>query len=997
MATYIQGVTDYIPQYQPFEPDYNFYSNIMQTKQSQYDSNWKALNSMYSEYYNADLTRESNIKKRDSYLKDIEFNLKRVSQLDLSLEQNVNQASQIFKPFYEDTGLMSDMVKTKKAKSQISLGESYQKANDPLVNKKYWNVGIEKIKFELDDFKNASDEDASSMEISNYTPQRDITAEVNKITKDFGNVQFAPEFKNGFIITTTNGEKLTEPLYKLYESSLGDDPGIQDMFKAEAYVDRKRYALQNAAQFGGDKNKAEMKYLEDHFNILKDKMVAEHSSLEEKNTTYDTKLLDLEQQKKDKKGGPDIDKEIAQYKLNKEINTKVLNRAKQSLDIFNENDGSTDFKNPYGDLKSLRWKVDNGMASTLMQKKFLELANIFSMKNMKTDYKTNQYEVMKVKNQYDRGLVAQRNAATLQSANTRANATMYAAQLKVAADKQRDYDKYMVDTKQGRYMDDGEGNKVVVPYTEQQGVYEDPTFSTKSGAFTGEGSQYIKNKKAFSEAISSDAGPLNALKSMTAVLNDLVRSKKMSQAKATEILSYSNNKKVSLKSFNDQLSKTENLSWYLTNRIGEKDLKGIINKFTNYIEDNPKLSNFKNDNVHYDAFVKDQINISDYFTLADNNKKWKIEAASKIEKKIYDETKSPNAKYLFDENGNKRTKEQYFNALADAGAYSFDARGTGRRILDVIPFVGNADDQDKGEYEIFSNKANYFYSNSAFMKNIKGPLPGSGTGAGISSVSSIDINPNSPTGQAHFGQAIADLNKFDYGSNNKDRVSFLGYSANAYDKAGPNGKFNRNDKGLEILDKLRRDMNNPKSGLGIVKLSVLPIAGNKSDIGAYIFKPDITWLNANTEVRDKSTGAITKAGLLTANQAALATKNGITYMMENNKMQSDIYKHYFMDPLASNIINGKPYRYVDPTNKDFNFTINSSLAGPSDFTITGTFPVWNPETKQTDIKEFQESSTVYGSELSNFRNQLITELFPNIKENLIVDYNNLDQYGIKYK
>ena len=63
MATYIQGVTDYIPQYQPFEPDYNFYSNIMQTKQSQYDNNWKALNSMYSEYYNADLTKKESESK----------------------------------------------------------------------------------------------------------------------------------------------------------------------------------------------------------------------------------------------------------------------------------------------------------------------------------------------------------------------------------------------------------------------------------------------------------------------------------------------------------------------------------------------------------------------------------------------------------------------------------------------------------------------------------------------------------------------------------------------------------------------------------------------------------------------------------------------------------------------------------------------------------------------------------------------------------------------
>ena len=994
MATYIQGVTDYIPQYQPFEPDYNFYSNIMQTKQSQYDNNWKALNSMYSEYYNADLTRDGNIKKRDTYLKDIEFNLKRVSQLDLSLEQNVNQASQIFKPFYEDAALMSDMVKTKKAKSQISLGESYQLANDPLINKKYWNIGIEKIKFELDDFKNASDEEADSMEISNYTPRRDITAELNKITKDFGNVQFAPEFKDGFIITTTNGEKLTEPLYKLYEASLGDDAGIQDMFKAEAYVDRKRYALQNAAQFGGDKKKAEMKYLEDKFTLLKDKMVAEYASLEEKNTTYDAKLLDLEKQKKDKKADPNIDKDIAQYKINKDINSKILNRAKQSLDIFTEDNGSTDFKNPYGDIKSLRWKVDNGMASSLMQKKFLELANIFSIKNMKTDYKTNQYVVMAEKNKYDRQLVAQKNAATLQSAEIRANATMYAAQLKADADKQRDYDKYMIDTKQGRYMDDGKGNIEVVPYAEQQGVYEDPAFSTKSGAFTGEESQYVTNKKAFSEAISGKGGPLNALKSMTDVLSDLVLSKKMSQSKATEILSYSNNKKVTIETFKKQLDKTENLSWYLTNRIGEKDLKNIINKFNTYIQNNPKLSNFKDDNVHYKDFVKDSININDYFTLADNNKKWKIEAANKIENKIYNETKSPNAKYLFDENGNKRTKEQYFNALADAGAYSYDARGVGRRIVDVIPFINNADDQDKNEYEIFSNKANYFYSNSEFMKTIKGPLPGSGTGAGISSISSIDINPNSPTGQAHFAQATDDLSRLDYGSNNIDRVSFMGYSADAYDKAGPDGKFNRNEQGLQVLNKLRADMNNPKSGLGVVKLSVLPIAGSKSNIGAYIFKPDVAWLNANTEVRDKDNN-VTKAGLFTATQASLAAKNGITYMMENNKMKSDIYKHYFMDPLASNIINGKPYKYVDPTNKDFNFTINSSLGSSSDFTVTGTFPVWNPETKETDIKEFQESSTIFGSDLSNFRNQLITELFPDIKQNLIDDYNNLSKYGIK--
>jgi hypothetical protein len=37
MATYIQGVTDYIPDYQPFQPDLNFYASYLQTKQNQYD------------------------------------------------------------------------------------------------------------------------------------------------------------------------------------------------------------------------------------------------------------------------------------------------------------------------------------------------------------------------------------------------------------------------------------------------------------------------------------------------------------------------------------------------------------------------------------------------------------------------------------------------------------------------------------------------------------------------------------------------------------------------------------------------------------------------------------------------------------------------------------------------------------------------------------------------------------------------------------------------
>ena len=99
MATYIQGVQAYVPQFQPYQPDLNFESNLLQQAQSKYDTNYKALNNVYGQYFYADLTKESNIKKKDEMLTQIDFNLKRVAGLDLSLEQNVTQATQIFTPF----------------------------------------------------------------------------------------------------------------------------------------------------------------------------------------------------------------------------------------------------------------------------------------------------------------------------------------------------------------------------------------------------------------------------------------------------------------------------------------------------------------------------------------------------------------------------------------------------------------------------------------------------------------------------------------------------------------------------------------------------------------------------------------------------------------------------------------------------------------------------------------------------------------------------------
>ena len=130
MATYLQGVQDYIPQIQPAQPDFNFYNTVLATKQSQYDTNFKKLNKLYGQIYYADLTREGNVEKREKLVKDIDFNLKRIAGMDLSLEQNMTQATQLFKPFYEDKVLVKDMAWTKNYMNQRSRAEGMKNSSN---------------------------------------------------------------------------------------------------------------------------------------------------------------------------------------------------------------------------------------------------------------------------------------------------------------------------------------------------------------------------------------------------------------------------------------------------------------------------------------------------------------------------------------------------------------------------------------------------------------------------------------------------------------------------------------------------------------------------------------------------------------------------------------------------------------------------------------------------------------------------------------------------
>ena len=414
-----------MPQFQPYQPDLNFESNLLQQAQSQYDTNWNALNKVYGQYFYADLTREPNLKKKEDLMKNIEFNLQRVTGLDLSLNKNVDQAMQVFKPFYEDKVLMKDMAWTKVKNAQRGYGNSLKNSTDVKQKNMYWGEGIQAIDYLTEEFKESSDEESMTFGNVNYTPYRNVSKEARLLAKEAGISMNTPSFSTDgrWMYQTKNGQQIIEPLSKLFESELGKDPGIQDVFKTIAYVERKNYISNNLSQFNGDKNAAEMQYLQDNFKMLKEDIQRQYKSAQNVSTSYDQKIKKTEESIKDGTAREGTEQYLQTLIENKAINDKVLERFNDQNDEFltsqSSGDSSTGFVNPYGDVKSLRNKVDNGITWKGLSKTLNEAANYVAYIDYSVTQKENPYAVIAEKAANEMAQINARNAGNLAAVRAR--------------------------------------------------------------------------------------------------------------------------------------------------------------------------------------------------------------------------------------------------------------------------------------------------------------------------------------------------------------------------------------------------------------------------------------------------------------------------------------------------------------------------------------------------------------------------------------------------
>ena len=956
MATYLQGVTDYIPQFQPFQPDLNFYANALQTKQNQYDTNYKALNNVYGQYFYADLTHGDNLKKKDELIKSIDFNLKRVSGLDLSLEQNVTQAQQVFKPFYEDKHLMKDMAWTKNTNNQKSYAVGLKNNRDEKQRSQYWDAGIKAIDYKTEEFKNASLEDTMKMGNVSYTPYVNVMEKAQKIAKDQGfKVESMTASADGrWMVKTTNGENILEPLNKLLEAQLGSDPAVIDVYKTQAYVNRKDYAFSNAAQFGGDQTAAEMSYLSESYKALKAESAENYKKLKNSSDTYNNQISTVQKQITDGNAQPGAETYLERLQKAKGVNDTVLsgteanhNELKDKVSTASTTSG---FENPYGDIESLRYKVDNAMASKLMQKDLGEAANVYAMSHREVDYEANIYAVKAQEHAYRMQEVASANASRER-----------VAQMRNASDEKNTFNAqrlasggYHIDDRQK--LENGQPNpayNTVVP--NDDGIMINNR-EHRSGTSTPEINMKVKAKDNMKRMTAEYAEPV--FKNMTQTLEQLKTQGLISNEDLTSILGYDRFKNISLTKFKDKLSK--NSQGFLNSEIGGKNLDSIYNKFNTWIKDH------NGNGAVVDAYEKSGLEklgtkFTGYSKNLANYDKWKKETSLVVEQEFSrseDDDVKRYGKYLYTPSGRLRTQKE-FDELTQVKSTSDNTSREKQMTTDeyiannmftVSPLTGNKIEGSKIKpkkelYDKLVNAASKVYNTSSKM--IKTPPGISGTGAGLTSKEnfiSVYQNAFDHAGNAFMRETVNDLNNLDLTDDNQVKISYDGTTKFAGSKNKPGAE------GAQLVRDYIREYQNSKGLNKPFELGAVNIAENNSRRGAMIIRPDEEWLKKQVYTLD--TNGKRKSGRISESEYNAIIRNGISIIADSNSFNNGLFKSAYLDPVQSVVEYDGKYEYSDPLDEEgYNkFTILPDKLGTTDYVAKTQYKVWDPDTKKWEYQ-----------------------------------------------
>ena len=392
MSTYIPGVTDYIPQIQPFKPNLNFFAGALQMKQTQYDTNHKQLSNFYGSLLNAPMLRDGNIQAREDYLKAIDSEIKKISSLDLSLQENVDAAANLFNGLYENENIVKDMVWTRNYNKELKRADGFRNCTDPeKCGGAFWEGGVRALNYKAMEFRNASDEQAMRFGNVRFTPYQNVMEKAIKYAKDAGLNITVDQLQGRYITTTKNGPMLIDPLNSLFTGLFANDQAIQDYYQTQAYVNRKDWVQSNIPVYGSE-GAAEQAYIDQVSMGLNQMFGQTMPDVEARYNNISGQKRYIEQKIRDEGVNP---------------NSTLADQYRQLNDLEGQVNASKDYiTNAYGSYGNamdpeqrafLGENIDKAMASMLLGNDIMGAAQTLAYKDYEFKMKADPYALENVK------------------------------------------------------------------------------------------------------------------------------------------------------------------------------------------------------------------------------------------------------------------------------------------------------------------------------------------------------------------------------------------------------------------------------------------------------------------------------------------------------------------------------------------------------------------------------------------------------------------------
>jgi len=222
MANYL-GQPDFIPDIQPFQPNWDVVDKTLRLKQGSYDQGYSSLQGTYSGLLNMPQLKQDQISKRDKFLKDAFKNLGDLSSVDLSLPENVASANNVFAPLYNDTEFLGNSSISKHYQQQEQYADSLRQQDG---GKDFSIDNLNYVRQQKAEYINDGSPDSWKKYYSNkryYEPYYDTKKEIREVMEKFKPSSSSLVRLNGFYKETVDDKSWRQSEIKDYLNGVLSD------------------------------------------------------------------------------------------------------------------------------------------------------------------------------------------------------------------------------------------------------------------------------------------------------------------------------------------------------------------------------------------------------------------------------------------------------------------------------------------------------------------------------------------------------------------------------------------------------------------------------------------------------------------------------------------------------------------------------------------------------------------------------------------------------